>query len=165
MGVRVHLTPEQIIGSHRTIAKLRETYWPGAQPHWIPVLKVGEREGTYLDGTLAEIDGMIATVRLSDGTNRQLGTLWPDRLIKVAQAEVQRDRSGRPKVGWNRSVNLLRLYDRRPPHGRPYFNVADLDDEPEYLEAWRQLAAVTGVPWDPISWRPTRRRRPLTDDP
>jgi len=75
-----------------------------------------------------------------------VGTLWPDRLARVALENVRRDLDGRPMVRWNRRVNALQLFDLDPPYGRPSFNVVDLDAQPEYLEAWQQLRASRAKP-------------------
>jgi hypothetical protein len=139
---RRSISGRRITGGFRSIEELRDTYRPGCQPHWIQVIKVAERDGRYEAGVLLGVDGMVAEVLLRrDGRVCRVGTLWPDRLARVALGKVRRDPAGRPIARWNRRVNVLQLFDLDPPYGRPSFNVVDLDAQPEYLDAWQQLPA------------------------
>jgi hypothetical protein len=123
-------------GGSLSIEELRESYHPGCTPHYIQV-RVADREGRYEEGVLLGVDGMVAEVRLrGDARVCRVGTLWPDRLARVALGNVRRDADGRPLVRWNRRVRVLQLFD---PEGKPTFNVVDLDAEPEYLDRWKRL--------------------------
>jgi hypothetical protein len=123
-----------------TIASKREGYGLGCTPHWIQVLKVTQH-APWRTGVLLGVDGFLADVLLSgaDAPNR-LGTLWPDRLARVAMGRVRRDRLGRPKTRWNRFAGVLQLYGRDGHF--PSFSVVDVERFPEEIEAWHRLPAT-----------------------
>ena len=128
-----------LTGGFRSIEELRQTLRAGCQPHFIQS-KVAQREGRFEAGVLLGVDGMVAEVKLQGSVHvRRVGTLWPDRMARVARGNVHRDGAGRPLVRWNRSVNLLQFHDFEDCW--PCFNVVDLEREPEYLEAWERLPA------------------------
>jgi hypothetical protein len=130
-----------LTGTSTSIAELREGYGPGCQPHYIQVLNVAEHQGRYEPGVLLGVDGMVAEVQLNGSSQVcRVGTLWPDRLARVAMSNVDRDVNGRPMVRWNRRARVLQLRDAEDG-AYPSFNVVDLDAEPEYLAAWERLPA------------------------
>jgi hypothetical protein len=131
-----------LTGESTSIAELRQTYRPGCQPQYIQVLNVAVREGRYEPGVLLGVDGMVAEVQLEGSSHVcRVGTLWPDRLARVAMGNVDRDAQGRPWVRWNRRASVLQLRDAEDG-AYPTFSVVDLDAHPEYLEAWEQLPAT-----------------------
>jgi hypothetical protein len=114
-----------------TIENRRRSYWIGATPHFIQVLKVTQM-GRWIPGVLLGVDGLVAEVLLDGATQvKRFGTLWPDRLATVAMGPVLRDHAGRPRLWWNARASVLELYEG--PHRMPAFSVADLAKHPQWV--------------------------------
>ena len=119
-----------------TLADWRRSYWPGGDAFYIPVLKAAN-EGVWADGALLLVAGFVISTQL-DGraTPIRLGTLWPDRLVETLAEKLARDESGRPRVRYCERYAVLKLVPEDRTSGWPCFNVANLDEHPEYLDAW-----------------------------
>jgi hypothetical protein len=122
-----------------TLSDWRRSYAPGGTLFWLPALKA-INQGLWMHGLLLSVVGFEIWTEFADHAPRQLGTLWPDRLVESLADRVARDQAAKPLIRFCDAYSVLQLIPEDRTCGWPCFNVANLNRHPDYLDTWQEHA-------------------------